>query len=324
MKQITASITGATGFIGRHLTEYLLTRDVRVKILSRNPAAVPQDYLKQGVLVIEGELSDRKALASLVDNTDWVFHLAAEIKRPELMKMTNVGGTRNLLEIIRESPIKRFVYLSSVGIYGLNSSIFIDELSPCKPVNLYEQTKFEAEQMVWEYSRDFKIPVSVLRPTNIFGDGKNNPCDSFYCLLKAIKQKKYFLLDKGGGIANYVYVGDVVGALIALAENDRALGECFLINDETTVKDFSEKAKKSLNVSYKSFNFPSKPVFYMSIFLSRLVPWFPLTPSRVMALVCPYHYSSTKIREQLGFRYSYGLSEGLKRTALWLKAKGWL
>ena len=325
MKQLTASVTGATGFLGRHLVEYLLRRDLRVKILTRNVAAIPPDFLKQGVLVVEGKLSDRDALASFILDANWVFHLAAEIKRPELMNTTNVDGTKNLLEAIREFPINRFIYLSSAGVYGQNCPIFIDEKSPCKPLNPYEKTKFEAELMVWDYFRNFKVPVSVLRPTNIFGEGKDNPADSFYRLLKAIKQQKYFLLNRGEGIANYIYVKDVASALIALAENEKALGECFLINDETTIEDFSEKAKECLGVSYKNFSMSFKPVLYASSFLSRLVPCgCPLTPARVRALCSPHHYSSRKIREQLGFTYVYGLSEGLKRTVLWLEAKGWL
>ncbi len=324
MKQLSASVTGATGFIGRHLVEDLLKRNMRVKILTRNAAAISGDSLKLGVSVVEGELSDRNALESLISGSDWVFHLAAEIKNPELMNAANVQGTKNLLEVIRKFPISRFIYLSSAGVCGQHSSIYIDEKSLCKPVSLYEKTKLEAELMAWDYFRNFKLPVSVLRPTNVFGEGKDNPADSFYLLLKAIKQGKYFLLNKGKGIANYIYVKDVANALIALAENEKALGECFFINDETNIKDFSEKTKKCLSVSHKNFSLPFKPVLYTSFLLSRLAPGFSLTPARVKALCSPYHYSSGKIREQLGFTNEYGLSDGLKRTVLWLQEKGWL
>ncbi len=324
MKRLTASITGGTGFLGRHLIEHLLKRDIQIKILTRNVAAVPSDFLRQGVSAVEGSLSDRGALTALTIDADWVFHLAAEIKRPELMNETNVNGTKNLLEAIRGLPVKRFIYLSSAGVCGQNKTVFIDEKSTCEPVNEYEKTKLEAELIVWGYSRNFNIPVSALRPTNIFGEGKNDPTDSFYRLFGAIKRKKYFLLDGGKGIANYIYVKDVADALLTLAENDKAVGECFLINDPTTVKDLSEKAKECMGVSYKCLNLPSKPVLYASTILSWLVPSFQLTPTRVKALCSPYHYSSRKIREQFGFTYPYGIGEGLKRTVLWLKDKGWL
>jgi len=301
-----------------------LGRGVRVKILTRNASVIPEDLLKREVSVVEGKLSDKNALASIIIDADWIFHLAGEIKKPELMSATNVDGTKNLLEVVREFPISRFIYLSSAGVYGRNRPIFVDEKSPCDPVDLYEKTKLEAELMVWDYFKRFKVPVSVLRPTNIFGEGKDDPKDSFYQLLRAIKQRKYFMLDNGSGIANYVYVKDVALALMILAENDKAIGECFLINDETTIKKFSEIAKECLSVSYNNFNMPFKPMLYASSILSRLVPGFPLTPARVNALCSPYQYSSRKIKEQLGFAYEYGLSEGLKRTVLWLKDKGWL
>ncbi len=203
MSQPIAAVTGGTGFIGRHLISELQRNNFLVRVLTRDKN-MAQTLASLNAQILEGDLRDAGALSKLVDDVDYVFHLAAEIKDK------CGGGTRNLLESVRANPIKRFIYLSSTGVFGHPRDFRIREETFCEPNNEYEQTKYETEKIVTEFARSHFIPATIVRPTIVFGEGKENSEDSFYQFIRQIKRGRIFTLARGRGVANYVYVKDVV------------------------------------------------------------------------------------------------------------------
>ena len=322
-RQDLVAVTGGTGFIGRHLVRLLLSKAKSVRVLTRDVRKA-KSLLPEATEYFEGDLFDTQQLSRFFSGAEYVFHLASELKDKRLMYKTNVLGTKNILGVLQETQPKKFIYLSSAGVAGQKEYRIIDEETPCSPSNEYEQSKWDAERLVRGLTWQSRIHVSILRPTNVIGENKDNPKDSFYQLIRQIKKKHFFYIGQGKGAANYVYVQDVARALIFLSESDTANGGIYIINDQFSMRDIVEHIKTCCHVSSQTVSLPYFPVLAASTVVHAFYPGFVLSPSRVRALHSPYQYSSQKIEKQLGFRFEYGIKNGLKRTIEWLEGKGWL
>jgi dihydroflavonol-4-reductase len=323
MKSAIAAVTGGTGFIGRHLVRLLLSKDKSVRVLTRDIRKA-KSLLPETIEYFEGDLSDTQQLSRFLSGTEYVFHLASELKDKRLMYKTNVLGTKNILDVLKETQPKKFIYLSSAGVTGQKKYRIINEETPCNPSSEYERSKWEAEESVREFAAGSDIPVAILRPTNVIGEDKDNPEDSFYQLIRQIKKNRFFHIEQGRGAANYVYVGDVVQALCILSESDAANGGVYIINDQSSMRDIVEHIKTCCHIDSPTVSLAYLPVLAVSTVVHAFYPGFVLSPSRVKALHSPYQFSSQKIEKQLGFRFEYGIKNGLKRTIEWLEGKGWL
>src|ERR1700737_4886617 len=156
-------VTGGTGFFGRALVPQLVAIGQSVRIISRsgNHPAHPR------VSMYRGDITSLKDLRIAMQGCNAVFHCAAEKNVAESMRRVNVSATKLLFDMASELQVAFFCHLSSVGVVGRTRLRIVDENASCNPMNLYEETKLAAEEVV---SRG--IPggrVVILRPTNIFG-----------------------------------------------------------------------------------------------------------------------------------------------------------
>src|ERR1700733_10331378 len=150
------AVTGATGFIGCNLVEWLQARNFEVSATGRTETAVEKvrrDRLrKAGHAVAEGSLLDPGFAERVVAGCDAIIHLAAaqhEGNVPDAyFHDTNVGGTQLLIEAAIKRGVRRFVYGSTIGVYGSAAQGELSETSPTQPGNVYERSKLEAEQVV--------------------------------------------------------------------------------------------------------------------------------------------------------------------------------
>jgi len=197
-------ITGASGFIGRALTANLRARERDV---------VPLDYE-------DGDIASWETLAKLEqENITQIFHLAGKTfvpdswGDPQAFCRTNVLGTVNVLEFCRKSRIP-MTYISAY-VYGHPDSLPIGENSPIRPSNPYALTKRLAEEACEFYAGAYDLPVTTIRPFNVYGIGQAD----FFLIPTIISQ----VLDDGEEIAvkdlapkrDYVYLEDLVIALLA-------------------------------------------------------------------------------------------------------------
>jgi len=323
MKQGIAAVTGGTGFIGRHLVRLLLSDGKPVRVLTRDIRKA-KSILQGEVEYFEGDLSDIEQLSRFLSGAEHVFHLASELKDKTSMYETNVLGTKNVLSVLEKTQFKKFIYLSSAGVTGQKKYNLIDEKTQCSPSNEYEQSKWDAERLVFEFAGQKRKDISILRPTNVIGEDKDNPEDSFYRFIRQIKKNRFFYINHGDGTANYIYVRDVAKALIELSESDAANGEIFIINDQSLMRDVVECIKTFCHINNRTASLPYLPVLAASAVVHAIYPGFVLSPARVKALYSPYQYSSQKIERQLGFKLEYGIKNGLMRTIEWLENKKWI
>ena len=323
------AVTGGTGFIGRHLVNTLVQQiqNIHVRLLTRRPDILQQLWPKGKIEPWMGDLTSPETLKGFIDEVQIVYHFAGEIRDENLFNTINIDGTKNLLAVCKDKKLKRFVYLSSTGVIGAIGKVLVDESTPCHPRNAYEKSKYAAERIVMNALKSFQMPVTIIRPTIVFGEEPNRDRDSLLAWLAAIQRGWFRYIGSGDSIANYVYVGDVVQACLMAAESDRTVGKVYIVSDSCSLCDFVGAAAEFLGVKI-----PGKLPTWLAYILAggiqmagkvaRFSP--PLTVSRVKALRNRVVYSSNKIQKELGFSPTVGWREGLRRTIAWYKKNSFL
>ena len=315
IKSNNIAVTGATGFIGRHLVERLLQEETQLQIITRDRRRVPSEWQGRSS-VMEKDIAE--SAFQLSPGTGVVFHCAGETSDPRQFYKTNVEGTRNVLDACVGKGIKRFVYLSSVGVMGMEKPGTFDEISPCSPKNDYEQSKLEAEKLILETSQKEGLPVVILRPSIVYGPGKLSERDSFLSLIRSIKRGYFRYIGTKKSIYNIVYVGDIVEALLYLAISPVVeKKKIFIINDPMAWGDFVPYIQSLLHIERKTGTIPKMLAFLLALggeLGATVGIKMPFSITRFKALTSETIFSSERLRKETDFKFLYGNREGLKNT----------
>lgn len=229
LKGKTVLVTGASGFIGGRLVERLV-RDhgADVRVLVRNPSSAAR-LARFPVTFHLGDVTRTTDLDKAVAGCAVVFHCAyGTTGSQKLRARVNRVGTERVLEAAHRARVGRVVNLSTLMVYGQTGDGDLDETAPRRRFgNAYSDSKLEAEEIALQYSRAGRVPVAVLQPTAVYG-----PFGGVWTAqpLAALKTGRMILVDGGEGLANAVYVDDLVSAMLLAAVKDEAVGEAFLIS----------------------------------------------------------------------------------------------
>lgn len=222
-----ALVTGATGFIGGRLAERLvLEHGTEVRALVRNLAGAAR-LARFPVTVVRGDVTNPADLEAAMRGCDVVFHCAYGTSGSQKHRAwVNTEGTRRVLAAAQAAGVKRIVYLSTLMVYGQTDDGDLDETAPRKRFgNPYSDSKLEAEGIALSSG----LPVAVLQPTAVYGPWGGVWTET---VLKSLRTGRQILIDGGVGLANHVYVDDLVSAMLLAAVKDEAVGEAFLISSE--------------------------------------------------------------------------------------------
>ncbi len=225
-------VTGSDGFIGSHLVERLVARQARVTALSYYNSFdsfgwlsdLPSAILSE-ITVVRGDVRDPAQMRRLVREHDVVFHLAALIAIPHSYEAahsyveTNVSGTLNLLEAVREFGIRRFIHTSTSEVYGTAQTTPIAESHPLQGQSPYSASKIGADMMAEAFARSFDLPVVVLRPFNTFGPRQSERA-VIPTIIRQVLDPTCAAIQIGATTPerDLTYVNDMVSAFIAAAE----------------------------------------------------------------------------------------------------------
>jgi UDP-glucose 4-epimerase len=219
-------ITGAAGFLGSHLANQLAREGHQVRGLDDLSAGDPQ-VLDPDVHFTRGDVNDRPKLWTLLQEVDCVYHLAARISvqesilYPREYNTANVGGTVSLMEAMRDVGIRRVVLASSGAIYGEQDIQPLPEGQTPRPASPYAVSKLAAEYYVATIGRLWGIETVSLRIFNAYGPGQHltasHPPVIPYFLRQATHNGSLVVHSDGSQTRDYVYVDDVVSAMIAAA-----------------------------------------------------------------------------------------------------------
>lgn len=299
-------ITGGTGFIGRNVALRHLARGDRVRVLSRRP--VTGFGMQDSVQSCLGDVTDQSTLRSFVDGVDVLYHCAGEIRDTSQMEAVHVDGTRNLLAAA-DGKINHWVQLSSVGVYGPVSAGLITEQTGLNPVGPYEITKLISDQLVIAAANSGSFSYSILRPSNVFsGEMKNQ---SLFGLMRMIDKGMFFFIGKPGASANYIYVDNVVDALLLCGTAPTAKGRIYNLSDYCSLEEFVTTIASLLGKKIPTLR-AAEPLARILVNTFGKIPAFPLTQSRIDALTNRSIYSISCIQQELGYEHRISMEEGLQ------------
>ena len=222
-----ALVTGATGFIGGRLAERLvLEHGAEVRALVRNLAGAAR-LARFPVTVVRGDVTNPSDLEAAIRGCDMVFHCAYGTSGSQKHRAwVNTEGTRRVLAAAQAAKVSRIVYLSTLMVYGQTGDGDLDETAPRKRFgNPYSDSKLEAERIALSSG----LPVAVLQPTAVYGPWGGVWTET---VLKSLRTGRQILINGGEGLANHVYVDDLVSAMLLAAVRDEAVGQAFLISSE--------------------------------------------------------------------------------------------
>ncbi|HXH71762.1 MAG TPA: NAD-dependent epimerase/dehydratase family protein, partial [Mariprofundaceae bacterium] len=259
-----------------------------------------------------------ESLQSFVDGADVLYHCAGQLTDEATMRAVHIDGTRNLIDVAARCCIGHWVQLSSVGVYGPVAKGVVTEESPLNPQGEYEVTKAESDRLVLQAAKQGAFSCSVLRPSNVFGGGMKN--QSLFGLIKMIDQGLFFFIGRPGASANYIHIDNVVAGLVQCGTSTAAKGKIYNISDYCTIEAFVRIISDALGRCVPKLRFPEMPVRWASKVMG-LIPRFPLTQSRVDALVNRSIYPIDKIKEELGYSPVMSMENGLKQLVAAYKSK---
>ncbi len=302
------AITGGTGFIGAKLVARHLAQGDTVRLLSRRPVAGPAG---NGLVTVHrGDLAvDGTDLRPFVDNAEVLYHCAGEIRDLARMHAVNVEGTRRLAAV-SAGRIGRWVQLSSVGVYGARRAGVVTEETPLSPESPYERTKAQSDALVAEAAGGGAFGLAILRPSIVFGPGM--PSRFLSAMISMIDRGLFFFIGEPGATATYVHVDGVTEALARCGRMAEANGRTYNLSEQRTIEEFVAAIACALGKRPPTARLPEAPLRYAARVLGR-IPGFPLTESRVNALVGRTVYPDTRIRSELLYAHPVSIEEGLRQ-----------
>lgn len=322
-------VTGATGFTGSHLVRSLVRDGVRVRVMARS-AERAKALLPPDVEIVQGEATDAAAVARAVQGTQVVYHLAAAYREarhgPQYYWDVNVESTRLLLNAAHSEGVERFVHCSTVGVMSHIANPPADEQHPHQPADVYQRTKSEAEKLALAEHRQRGTPVTVARPTAIYGPGDTRLLKMF----RRIADGRFVILGSGEIYYHMVHIDDLVSGLRLLGEHPRAVGEIFILGGEHYYKlrAILEMIARATGRGPPWLRLPAWPFQVAgSICESVCIPLGiepPLYRRRVDFFTKSRAFSIDKAKHLLGYAPAVDLETGVRSTVEWYRAHGFL
>ncbi|MFB0562669.1 MAG: GDP-mannose 4,6-dehydratase [Candidatus Lokiarchaeia archaeon] len=294
-------VTGGCGFVGSHLVRRLV-EDFKVVVIDDLSNGVRENIadVESEMRLIVGDLRDAETVRESLRECRYVFHLAAQVSveraiaDPVTDAAINILGTLNVLRAAKHC--ERVVVFSSGAVYGEPIRMPIDEEHPRNPVSMYGVSKMASESYAYAFYRTFGLPVTILRPFNIYGPGqrRGNQYSGVIGIFaeRVMNGENPIIYGDGTQTRDFVHVSDVVEAGVLAAESEKATGQIFNVatGKPTTI---NELAEKMIRISGKNL----KPVH---------------TKPRIGEIMHSIADIS-KIQKTLGYEPKITLTQGLKK-----------
>jgi nucleoside-diphosphate-sugar epimerase len=325
-------ITGATGFIGGRLARRLLSEGHSVRCLVR-PSSDASQLDELGAQIALGDLTEARSLARAVEGCHFVLHCGALVSdwatKEEIIR-TNVGGTRNLLDVCRDGSVERFVHFSTTDVYGYPEHGATEETYIATGFrNWYAQTKLDAEAEVRRAEREHALEAVILRPATVYGPGSTDVVGE---IARAIRDRHMLLLDGGRAVAGLCYVENLIDAAALALRHPDAPGQAFNVSDGLAVtwRELTDDLAAGLGYPKVRWSVPYWMAHAVGFSLEHgyrllrrstgLSAPALLSRQAVQVLGKNQDFSSRRAREMLGWEPRVGYSAGLEATIEWLRS----
>ena len=297
-------VTGGAGFIGSNLVDALIEKGHEVSVVD-NLATGRRENVNEKAKFFEVDITDKDALSKVFSeiNPETIFHLAAQIsvevsqKDPASDVRTNVIGTINLLEQAREHKVKKFVFSSTGGaIYGEDAPRPTSEEATPDPATPYGIDKLCAEKFIKFFSKLDGFSYTILRFSNVYGPRQNPDGEAGVVAIfssKMLKNEPSKIYGDGTQTRDYVYVGDIVDALMLGINSEKSGIYNIATGIETPVNDLTEKLIKLTQTKTPPEHAPARFEQHAS------------------------SLSFDKAKTELGWEPKVTLKDGLQKTIEW-------
>lgn len=351
-------VTGSCGFMGPYIIEELLKKGYEVRATDL-PGA---DYRRIEPLSCEiahADLLKKDQAKEVFKDINYVIHTAARMnyymERWEY-ELANYQVTVSTCEAALEAGVKKFVHFSTCDTYGPPRKVPVDESYPQKPINLYSITKLYGELAALKFHKEKGLPVTVIRPTTIYGPRCVYVMGIFLGLPVMLKEMgiDFFYTPNGGILANLVHAEDVAGASVFLMEKKESVGEAYNISDDSAVP-----AGKLMEILLNSVGIETKPLyplpkplvalvatlgsFLPKVFFTTVTEYLQKAWDRIviehklLPMLKPrfdpgftafgrgdYYFDNSKIKK-LGYELRHpDLRKGWMESARWFMEEGWI
>ncbi len=306
-------ITGATGFIGSHLTELCVEKGFEVVAFDRYNTNNHWGWLenseyKNDIEFILGDIRDYDSVSKAMEGCTAVFHLAALIGipysyvSPLAYIRTNVEGTYNVLEAAKILDLDQILVTSTSETYGTAQYTPIDENHPLVGQSPYSATKIAADQLAISYYRSFDLPIKIVRPFNTYGPRQSARAIIPTVIIQILNGVEELKVGNLSPTRDFTFVKDTSKGFISIFESDELFGKVVNIgmNEEISINDLINRIVNIMGVSVNVIQDDN-----------RIRP----NKSEVDQLLC----DNTKLIANTNWTPDYNLVTGLKENIEWIE-----
>lgn len=327
--QYLALVTGASGFVGSHLVDLLLSQNYKVRVIARKGSSLR--WVKdQPIEIVNCNYDDTDGLNEAVKHCDYIFHVAGVIKSKNRKGYFagNQVVTRNLLDAVKKSNpnLKRFIHISSQAAVGPSPDDKpIDETAPYNPVSVYGKSKMAAELEVLK-EKD-SILITICRPPSVYGPRDEEVLVFFQTIAKGLHP----LIGFNKKNISLIHITDLVNGILLAAESEIAKGQIYFISSEEYYNwnEVGKLASRLLGKKAVKIRIPHFVVYIVAAF-SQFVSYF-----RKEAVKLSLEFANEMIQQnwtcsvqravkELGYRQQIDLETGFRKTIEWYKKEKWL
>ena len=323
-----AFVTGASGFVGKHLVPELVAQGFEVRCLVRR--LLPPEFSElTGVTEVIGDLHDLDVLRVGVAGANYVFHVAGVTSASSEADyyLHNVMGTRNLVDAVSavKPPLQRFVFVSSQAAAGPSAGRPRRETDVSNPITAYGRSKLEAEEFL--SSKSAHLPYIVLRPSAVYGPGDKE----FLPIFKLLKHKYLIQLGSVDRIISLCHVNDLVRLMARSANAEVHNGSTFFVADQEPYcwSEFERLAALAMQVEPRRIRFGQKIlklVGRMGQLISRFSNWpVFLNSTRIDEFLQPdWSLDVSKATNELRHVTLHPLPTAIDELVSWYRRNNWL
>ncbi|HEX9038470.1 MAG TPA: NAD-dependent epimerase/dehydratase family protein [Ktedonobacterales bacterium] len=320
-------ITGGNGFLGHNLINALQARGDRARVIAL-PTENADALIQRGVQVIRGDIRDPQLVAAAMEGAQGVFHLAAMMgawRSMEDYRSVNVRGAENVCRAALAAGVRRLVHISSAMVYDMARGRPATENDPLAPLDEpYCQTKAEGDLLVQRLTASHGLPAVVIRPGTLFGPGDRL---NFGRIADRVRAGKMIIIGSGHNAVPFVYVSDMVQALLLAFDSERAVGQAYNIGNDhpLTQAELYTAIAQGIGAPPVRIHAPYRPLYAAAYAAERVAT---LTNNRIPPFVTRHGVklygahnllSIEKARRELGYTPQVPLRVGVRLATEWYR-----
>jgi dihydroflavonol-4-reductase len=322
-------VTGASGFTGGQLSQFLAGRgdDVRALVRRRGRAAALN---LSGIEIVEGDLTDRESLRRAMAGVDVVYNIAALYRDAGLptaqYRAVNATAVGTIVEVAQATGAKRVVHCSTVGVHGDIKTPPANEDAPLAPGDIYQETKLEGERLGREAAARVGMELVIARPTGIYGPGDRR----LFKVFGKIATGRFVMLGPGTHFYHVTYIDDLNEGFRLCATVPAAAGRTYILGggEVTTLRELVARTAEVAGLSAPRVRLPVWPFWLLGAACEAVFVPLGMSPPiyrrRVDFFRKSRAFDITRARRELGFNPAVGLREGIRRTLEWYREQGWI